>query len=309
MSAARLLAWLWAAVWVRWRLAVVRTRRALGGRPTVVGAGPGYHLPPADVPVDGVDYDVDELPPELLARLEDTRADLLHHARTVAGQRGRRQRARRRRVVSLVTAAVVTLTALGAGATALMTGSTGVPEVDRWLGIYEAASDEQKVGGVDVSEQDVRPAPSEFGPPVQVRIAGRSSRTIVTAYVSRSGDVCATIIESDHAEKTGNISCVSPSALGARLERDGGAISGSVSVPDGRVLVGFVTSSVHRVSVRGREGVLDVRLGRTWTPDVSGVGALRTFVAAESGAPPVVNPRDYVVRLHAGHGRSTEMRP
>ncbi len=57
MSALRtMLAALWAAVWVRWKLLAVRARRAFGGKDPAA-AGSGYYLSAAEIPVEGIDYD------------------------------------------------------------------------------------------------------------------------------------------------------------------------------------------------------------------------------------------------------------
>jgi hypothetical protein len=310
MSALRqLISFLEAALWLRWRLAAVKARRLFGGRAAVAGGGPGYRLAPSQVPVAGVDYDVDELPPELVARLEESRSELLDHARRTAILRSRRRRARRRRGLSLVTAGLTMLAVLGAGATALMTGSTGVPAVDRWLGIYEAASGRQDVDRVRLKGGDIRPRISRAGPPIEIRPGKRSRRIVATSYVSRSGEICSTVTDADRHGETGNISCVAPAVLNARIQRDGGALSGLVSVPDARVLVGFVTATADRVSAQGPSGPLELRLSDKWSPDISPVGSLRTFVAVEPRRPPIVNPRDYVVRIRTRAGRSVQIRP
>lgn len=308
MSALRQLAALvWTALWLRWRLTVVKARRLVGGRP-VAAAGPGYHLAPADVPVEGVDYDVDELPPELLARLEDTRAELLDHARSTAVRRVRRRKTRRRRTLSLATAALVTLAALGAGATALITGSTGVPEVDRLLGIYEESlQDPRAPGRNDPGGRDVRVAPAGAGPSMEIPVADGSRRVVAASYVARSADICVALTDVDGGGETGNSGCVAAALLRARLQRDGGVVSGALADREALVLVGFVTATADRVSVRAQTGPLDVRLGSSWEPDATGVGAVRTFVAVESGKPATVDPRKYDVRVQSGGGRFTRI--
>ena len=311
MSAPRqLLAWLWAAAWLRWRLVGVKARRFLGGGPAAAVAGPGYHLAPADVPVEGVDYDPAELPAGLAARLEDTRTELLDRARSTAARRTRRRGSRRRRAFSLATAALVTLATLGAAATALIAGSTGVPAVDRWLGIYEAALEKPK--GPDrfwPGGPDVRPGPAGAGPSIEIPLSGGSRRLLVTSYVARSGDICFTFTGTDRSGVTGTIGCVTAGFLGPRLVREEGLVAGSGSAGDMGLLVGFVTTEIDRISARGPTNSLDAYLGDSWTPDVARVGSLRPFVVVDRNRVDVVDPRDYAVRVQTGRGRPTEIRP
>jgi hypothetical protein len=311
MSALRqLISFLEAALWLRWRLAAVKARRLFGGRAAIASGGSSYRLAPSQVPVEGVDYDVDELPPELLARLTDTRIELLDHSRSAAARRARRRRTRRRRTVSLVTAALVALTVLGAGAMALVTGSTGVPAVDRWLGIYDAALEKpRKPDRFGPGGRDVRPQPSGAGPSIEVPVGEGSRRVLIASYLSRSGDICSTVTDVDRDDERGNVSCLTSAFLSARLQREDGLVSGGVSTTEARLLVGFVTASVDRISARGPTKSLDVHVGSSWEPDVVGVGSLRPFVVVEPLRPAVVNPRDYVIRVQIGKNRPTEIRP
>ena len=56
MSALRqLLAALWAALWVRWRLVAVRARGLFGERRAAAAAGSGFYLGATEIPVEGID--------------------------------------------------------------------------------------------------------------------------------------------------------------------------------------------------------------------------------------------------------------
>ena len=303
------LAWLWAAVWLRWRIVGVKTRRLLGRRP-VAAAGMGYHLAAADIPVEGVDYDPTELPAGLAARLEETRGELLDLARSTAARRTRRRRARRRRTFSLATAALVTLAILGAGATALVTGSTGVPAVDRYLGLYEAGLERpQERTRLGPGRPDVRPAPSGAGPSIDVPFADGSRRIVVASYVARGSDICSVVTEADRAADSGDVGCVAPVFLNARVQRDGGIVSGLVSDRDAVLLLGFVEASAERLTARGPNGPLRVRLGDLWAPDLAGLRALRPFVALAADGSPAWDRSDFVVRVRADNGKVTEIEP
>ena len=190
MSALRqLIAALWAAVWVRWQLLALGARRVLGGRRPKI-AGSGYYLAPAEIPVEGADYDLVDLPPELAERLDAVRGELVEHARTVTTRRVRRRRTRRRRTASLAMAALLTLAVLGAGATALVTGSTGVPAVDRLLGIYETELGKPGAAGrPGPTGRDLQPDPAFESTAVELSTTN-GQRLVSTSYIANSGDIC-----------------------------------------------------------------------------------------------------------------------
>jgi hypothetical protein len=291
------LPWLWAAVWLRWRIVGVKTRRLLSRRP-VAAAGMGYHLAAADIPVEGVDYDPTELPAGLAARLEETRGELLDLARSTAARRARRRRARRRRTFSLATAALVTLAVLGAGATALVTGSTGVPAVDRWLGVYEAALEKPtKPDRFGPGGQDLRPEPSGAGPSIEIPLENGSGRLVVASYVARSRDICSAVTGADRVGDVGDISCVTPTFLRSRLQQDAGIVAAVLSDRDKVVVIGFVTAIAERVGIRAPTGLLDMHLGNRWRPEVPGVGSLRPFIALGDDKPTVMDPRAYAIEI------------
>jgi hypothetical protein len=301
----RLLSWVWTVLWVRWRLAGATKRRILRGRRRA-GFAAGNALPVITLPVEGLDYDVEDVTPGLQARLDAYGAELLDVARATAVRRTRRGAGRRRRALSLATAGLVTLTVLGAAATALVTGSTGVPAVDRWLGIQEAGLERQAPGRLGPRGGDVRPTPSMPAASIRVRLGG-SRTAVVTSYVARSGEVCSTL--TDGGAGAGNISCVTPALLDARLRRDNGLVLGMVN--DGRavVLAGLVTADAERVSATGPTGPLEVQLGGTWEPDVPDGGTLKPFVAVEYRKAPIANPLDYRIHVETDDAKSFEIRP
>jgi len=279
----RLLAWLWAAFWVRWQLTRVKAVRLFGGRRVGV-AVPDYHLAPVETPVESVDYDPTELPAELIARLERTRAELRRPQPQLARPAISRG-ARRRRVASLATAAVLALGGIGAGAAALVTGSTGVPAVDRLLGIYAADVNDPgasgRSGGVT---RDIQPDSSGSSTSIEVLLGSR--RVVSVSYVARDGRICSALGGSHGDGAGGDVACLAPGRLATRLARRDGVVL-ATNVMDDQVLVrGFVPARVVSLSGRGPNGSLDVRLGDAWTSKALGVGPLKPFVALGSTSAP-----------------------
>jgi hypothetical protein len=268
----RLIAWLWAAVWLRWRLTQVKAGLLLGERATV--AGIDYHLAPENVPVEGLDYDPTELPARLTAKLETTRAELRSRAQHPTATPTRR-RPRRVRVASLATAGLLALGAAGAGAAALVTGSTGVPAVDRLLGTYEAGPEDPP--STDTTRQGLQPGSSRASTTVEVPLDGR--RLLVTSYVASDGRVCSVLPSGDGSEPRGDLVCIQPDLLAARLARTDGVVVGSNADGARVVIRGFVSDRVSRVTGRGPNGPVDVHLGEKWMPGAPATGPVRAFVA------------------------------
>lgn len=270
----RLLAALWAAVWVRWRLLAGWARRVFGRRP-VAAVRFSDEPPLGKVPTEGIDYDPKELPYDLLHRLDGVRAGLLDHARAVTTTPTRQRRVRR--TASLVTASLLTLAALGAGAAALVGGTTGVPAVDRLLGTYEERLSKPEAadrGGQ--SGQDAQPSTTKASEPIEVRLPD-GSLSVTTFYVSRSGKICNASVALPR-DDAGALGCESPSDVARAVGAGGGARS--IEVQDGAAIVrGYVSEDVESLSGVGPDGHLDVRLGTPWSPAVPGVPTLQPFVA------------------------------
>lgn len=280
MSALRqLLAGLWAAVWLRGRLVAVRLRRLFsGGVPA--DDGPDFHRAGADAPVESLDQGTTELSPELIARLDVTRAELLDHARnalTDAAPSGRV----RRRTASLVAAALLAFGAVGAGASALVTGSTGVPTVDRMLGIYEEGL--SKPGASErtgPSGADVQPSSSKASEPIEI-VLSDGSRNVTAFYVAEDGRICWAVVDGD-PDGSGTTSCEMPVGV-MNGARDGVYVPAIELGASDVILRGFVRGDVASVTGSGPDGPLDVRLGEPWTPDVPDTETLRPLVATSSG--------------------------
>lgn len=278
MSALRqLVAALWAALWVRWRLFAVRARGVFGERRAVV-AGSGYYLGAGEIPVEGIDYAPDDLPPELAVRLDGARVELVDHARGLTARRARRRRIRRRRTASLAMAALLTLAVLGAGASALVTGSTGIPAVDRVLGIYEKNLEWRAPAGAGWSQQ---PDPSVESTSIEFSVG--EMRMVSAWYLARSGDVCSLLTDAEQGS-SGDLACVAPAAIVDGLDLGRGAVFNVTETSSGIVVRGYAASDVRRLEGSGPSGPLRFHLGDEWLPGVPGVDSIRPFIGFEAGA-------------------------
>jgi hypothetical protein len=265
-----MLAALWAAVWVRWKLLAVR--RAFGGSDPAA-AGSGYYLSASEIPVEGVDYDLSELPPELVAGLDLARGELLDRARAGAATPARRPRARRRRTVAVAVGSLLALGAAGAGASALVTGTTGVPAVDHLLGIYEQ---NRPVGGLQ---------PDSAAGSSSVELSTPDGQPFVsTSYVAEDGRVCTAVTEVV-PDKPGGLSCVTPSFVAESLERRGGVMTGVVGNGDEALITGFVRADVAKIEVFGPDGSARTKIASEWSPGPAGIPSTKTFLAIAGKRP------------------------
>lgn len=299
MSALRtMIAALWAAVWVRWKLLAVRARRAFGGDDPAAAAGSGYYLSAAEIPVEGVDYDVAELSPELVARLDAARAELLDRAGAGPDAAPRPTRARRRRTVPVVVASLVGLALVAGGASALVAGTTGVPAVDRLLGIYE----QNRPGSGVQPDSAAESASVELTTPDGQRI-------VSTSYVARDGRIC-TVIAGVEGGGRGGFTCSEPDVVAGALDRRGGVVSGVVGSGGRALLTGFVRADVAEVEVSGPDGKATTAVGREWSPETPGLGLLRPILAIADTRPDRSATRaDYKIHAVTGTGERLQITP
>lgn len=318
MSALRqLLASLWTAVWLRGRLLAIGVRRRFGGG-SGPAAGSDYYLTAAETPVEGIDYDPNELPATLVAGLDATRAGLLDHARGASTSTQTPGRGtRRRRTASLATAAVLAFAVVGAGATALVTGSTGVPAIDRLLG-YNAADRDRTGGGGPSSRPPGETVTPRQGTPNMVlrapfEVGGVAHEAVASSYRSANGALClvTTTAESD-PEPRGSGSCLSLPALKRQLA-DRNVVNASLNVGQTLVLGGYTSAEVEGLEIDGPGGKLTVRLSGRWRPDGPGTEELRSFLAVApqgldggsldaDAADKVIDPSGYRVRARLSDG-------
>lgn len=284
MSALRtMLAALWAAVWVRWKLLAVRVRRRFGGADPGA-AGSGYYLSASEIPVEGIDYDLAELPPELVAGLEESRRELVDRARAGVAGPERRPRARRRRTVAVAVASLLALGVAGAGASALVNGTTGVPAVDRLLGIYE----QNRPGG------GLQPDPAAGSASVEISTRD-GQRFVSTSYVAEDGRVC-TAVTGVELGGPGGVNCVAASLLADSLERRAGLFVGVVGNGDEVLLVGFARADVVEAETRGGPGNATTKLGPAWTSAPAELSSVKPFLAIADRRPDRdLDPSDYEI--------------
>jgi hypothetical protein len=280
-SLRQLMSALWAALWLHGRLLGLRLRRLFGRGPEA-DAGPDYQLLGADVLAAEADSDPIEIPAELAARLAVTRAELAEHAHAVATPRSTPLGGRRRRAAVLTVAAVLGLGVVGAGASALVSGSTGVSAVDRLLGIYEQGLDKPgAVGRGGPSGSDLQPSASKAAEPIET-VLPDGSKSVTTFYVAEDGNICSAMTALDES-RAGTLSCGSPADV-AKAIQDGGDVHGMWGLGASHIVLrGYVSGDVVSLGGRGPSGPLEVQLGEPWTPSSTPAGgSLRPFVAVAS---------------------------
>jgi hypothetical protein len=313
----QLLSALWAAVWLRGRLVGLRLRRVFGGGGKT-GAGPDFQSLGADILADEANHQQIELPAELVARLDLTRTELVEHARRAAPLSARSRGTRRRRIASLTVAGLLGLGVVGAGASALVSGSTGVPAVDRLLGIYETGLNKPEASvRPGPSGDDLQPSPSKASEPIEVALED-GSRVVTSFYKAKDGKICWAVADSE-ASSSGTLSCDVPAAVAAGI-RDGGYVPAIEVGPNNVLIRGYVGADVVALSGRGPEGSLDIRLGAPWAPDGSDLDPLRPFVAVaahsakgmplgKSGLPDSGLLSSYVFDAATGDGHRIRIMP
>jgi hypothetical protein len=314
-SPRQLLSALWAALWLHGRLLGLRLRRLFGRRPEV-HEGHDFHFLGADVAATEADRNSVEIPAELAARLDATRAELLGHARDAAERRARPMRPRGARSIAVAAAAVLGLGVVGVGATALVAGSTGVPAVDRLLGVYDENLDRSGTSDHPGAAGDLQPSASKAADPIEVT-APDGSASVTTFYIARDGRICWAVADQD-GRGAGTVSCEQPRNVANGIA-EGGYVPG-IEVDDTHVtLRGYVGEDVLSLTGRGPAGPLDVRLGSPWKPAASELGTLRPFVAVgrldpetlsdPAGMQDALTLRNYLFDAETGDGRRFSIEP
>jgi hypothetical protein len=317
-SLRQLMSALCATLWLHGRLIGLRLRRLFGRRPEA-DPGPDFQLLGADVLVAEAGRDPIEVPAELIARLAVTRAELAESAHAAATPPTSTRASRRRRTVAVTVAAVVSLGVLGAGASALVSGSTGVPAVDRLLGIYEENLNKPGAGDRGgPSGSDLQPSASKAAEPIET-VLPDGSKSVTTFYVAEDGRICSAVATLD-GNGVGELGCDWPGEFAQPLEA-GGYVPGISGLGTSRVILrGYVRSDVVSLSGRGPSGPLEVQLGDPWTPSSTpAVGTLRPFVAVASfdsplqldghEPPPEFEGRSYSFDPVTDDGRQLRIRP
>jgi hypothetical protein len=278
----QLIAGLWAAVWLRGRLLGLRLRRLLGNHQSA-DSGPDNPVS-SSAPMEGVDYEPADLPTELVVRLEFTRVELLDAAREVSRRTTRPTLSRRGPSIAVAIAALLGLGVMGAGASALVAGSTGVPAVDRLLGIYgQELSKPEAADRLGPSASGIQPSASKASEPIEVELTD-GSRVSTSFYVARDGELCVAVVETGGGGNgdTGMVGCEAPEGVARRLAQEGGYVPGIRALDHDVVLSGYVRDDVVDLSGRGPSGNLRTYLGQPWRPELPGMSSLKPFVAVGS---------------------------
>lgn len=305
----------WAALWLHGQLLGLRLRRLFARGPEV-DEGHDFQLLGADVVAAEADRDPVEIPAELAARLDVTRAELLGHARDAAQRRPRRTRPRGGRSIAVAAVAVLGLGVVGAGATALVAGSTGVPAVDRLLGVYDENLDKSGTSDHPGAAGDLQPSASKAADPIEMT-APDGSVSVTTFYIARDGRVCWAVADRD-GRGSGTVSCEQPRYV-ANGMAEGGYVPG-IEVDDTHVTIrGYVREDVVSLIGRGPGGPLDVQLGSPWKPSAPELGTPRPFVAVgrldpgtlsnPAGMQDALTLRNYAFEAETGDGRRFSIEP
>jgi hypothetical protein len=236
--------------------------------------------PYPDPPVAGVDYDEAEVSEGMGARI-DARMEEVY----VFTQRVRERRAaRRRRVGAAVAVGALVLTS-GAGASALISGTTGISALDDLLALH--AQHQAFSPGGPVRADRRPPHLQRLATSVLMTTTGHGLARNVGAAVYRDGvgDVCF-VLAAPGARGSSGVSgdggCDSPANIRRRLSTEPAYVLGT-TVNRTVVLTGFVAANVVRLSVTGPSGPLAVRLAEA--PAIGARQPFRAFIAAISPAP------------------------
>jgi hypothetical protein len=160
-------------------------------------------------------------------------------------------------------------------------GSTGVPAVDRLLGIYEENLDKLGASGrPGPSGGDLQPAPSKASEPVEVRLSD-GSRVSSVVYVARDGKICLAAADLD-GDDSGSLGCEAAAGHASRMAREDGYVPAIEIRGNEAILRGYVGTDVVSLRGHGPNGALDVDLGDPWAPASPGLDPLKPFVAVGS---------------------------
>lgn|GEM_PF-5400803 len=237
--------------------------------------------PYPEPPVAGIDYDEAEVSEGMGARIDARMEEVYVFTRRVKERQAARRAARRRRVVGAVAVGALVLTS-GAGASALILGTTGVSTLDRLLNVYDEIQD-----GDPYLHSPLGVSTSDFGD------TPGDKRLVVTAPVGSShpNGVRLTAFRKDHSicmavlmlaprsvGARGSVTCASPQAIVYGLKADAIMPYGVHSDRVG-ILTGFARKELKSLTGTGPGGVLNVTLSAPWDPSILGLGRFRIFIA------------------------------
>jgi hypothetical protein len=222
-----------------------------------------------------------DITPYIQARLDAAKEELLLKAHRTKRERDLRRRESRRRVMMAMTAASLTLLAVG-GASALTGFGTGVDSLDRVLGTLREKDDGSGPSQRPTAADRTLATDSTIALEAPIGLGGQVAGSF---YLSRSGYICfvrSTFSGEGIREPTGGGSCAAPDAVAASLRQYTAYVTGVATESDGTVVVaGLASPKVEDLRVRG-EGPMDVRLSGPWTPRSGSISPMRGFIATGS---------------------------
>jgi hypothetical protein len=240
-----------------------------------------YRYP--DPPLPGVDYDEVDVPPEVRERMAAKMEEVYVYTARERGREVQRVARRRRRVVALVATGVLVLTS-AAGASALFSGTTGLKVIDRLLAIdmhEQGRARRHSVARPSMSR--VQRDPRATGISLEVPVGGEQSRRVVGAFLNTMGEVCFTLADSSSRPRASgrtHVGC----APGNRIRQVPKRVVyvSTIFVNRAAVVLGFASSDVTKLRIRGPSGPLVVKLGSPWRTRIVKASPVRIFLAAAS---------------------------
>jgi hypothetical protein len=256
-----------------------------------------FAYPPAPEP--GVDYEEVDVPGGMRQRMDARMAEVYVYEARQKAKATRRKRARRRRLVVVAATGVLGLTGV-AGASALIGGTTGVPAIDKLVGLYERHRP-------DPSRQPARPAVRDSGQAqpymstaVEVPLPGAKGRSaMATAYETDGGNICIAISISRDArieQPLGAVDCVVGREVAPAVAHEPTVIMGTMYVGSG-LITGYARADVAAISGKAPIGTVDVEVSRPWLSRTPGIKPFRVFIGTTRffGSQPPQRVRDRLI--------------
>jgi hypothetical protein len=228
--------------------------------------------------------------------------------RLIARDKAKRQAAIRRRHYLTVAATLSLLLSSVAGASAVFSGTTGVPALDRFLDLREAQrKDARPARASELPSPGIRPRPPHSGRPsadvrplpgstsVRLRVPGGG---LFVAYQSVGDAVCFSLPSSTGEHQSASFRlyplwCETDNLRARRLAEEGAY----VTFQRGAVVMGISRPDADVVTVREPSGGrLKVHLSRPWKLVAAHAGSIRVFLAAKTQGLLSGDLRRYVVR-------------
>lgn len=247
-----------------------------------------FYVPPWEVPDDS-EIEPIVYTPEQATRRDHIRSALIAEAGRVHGKRQRRRQVRRHRIAAFACVVMLTACVLTAGASAVLTGSTGSEAIDAFLSLHAAHDDDSSPATVANPGPggDTRPSLDSASKPVTVPLDAGGRPVVGVSYVSNDGRLCSVLQVSRPADAhmiVNLLGCVQPTIAYTRVAAAPATVIGTQASSSSFILYGYTRPDVETVRVRGPVDSFSVSLSDPWTPNTPGAAELRPFYAASSGA-------------------------